>query len=63
MSLKDRIYGCLAGLALGDALGMPTEMLTPEEIKAEFLIYGIGSIQEDKALKAIISQKLFRYYL
>ena len=36
MSLKDRIYGCLAGLALGDALGMPTEMLTPEEIKAEF---------------------------
>ncbi|NMC78358.1 MAG: hypothetical protein GYA59_03265, partial [Chloroflexi bacterium] len=31
--LEDRAYGCLAGLALGDALGMPTEMLTPEAIK------------------------------
>ncbi len=36
MNLKDRIYGCLAGLALGDALGMPTEMLTPEQIQSEF---------------------------
>jgi ADP-ribosylglycohydrolase len=32
----DRIHGCLAGLALGDALGMPTEMLTPEQITSEF---------------------------
>lgn len=32
----DRAYGCLAGLALGDALGMPTEMLTPEQIRAEY---------------------------
>ena len=36
MNFVDRIYGCLAGLAVGDALGMPTEMLTPEQIKSEF---------------------------
>lgn len=28
--------GCLAGLALGDALGMPTEFLTPERIVTEY---------------------------
>ncbi len=27
-----KAYGCLAGLALGDALGMPTEFLTTEQI-------------------------------
>lgn len=32
----DRITGCLWGLALGDAMGMPTEFLTPEEIIACF---------------------------
>lgn len=31
-----KAYGCLAGLALGDALGMPTEFLTPEEITSEY---------------------------
>ncbi len=36
MNLFDRVYGCLAGLALGDCLGMPTEFLTPEQIKQEF---------------------------
>ncbi|MEA3397324.1 MAG: ADP-ribosylglycohydrolase family protein, partial [Chloroflexota bacterium] len=35
-SLLDRAYGCLAGLALGDAMGCPTEFLTPEEIAAEY---------------------------
>jgi ADP-ribosylglycohydrolase len=32
----DKAYGCLAGLILGDALGMPTEFLTPEQIEAEY---------------------------
>jgi ADP-ribosylglycohydrolase len=36
MNLFDRVYGCLAGLALGDCLGMPTEFLTPEQIRKEF---------------------------
>jgi len=34
--LFDKAWGCLAGLALGDALGMPTEFLTPEQIVAEY---------------------------
>lgn len=36
MKRIDRIAGCLAGLAIGDALGMPTEFLTPQQIRAEF---------------------------
>jgi len=32
----EKAYGCLAGLALGDALGMPTEFLTPEQIMAAY---------------------------
>ena len=31
-----RAHGCLAGLALGDAMGCPTEFLTPEQIAAEY---------------------------
>lgn len=31
-----KAHGCLAGLALGDALGMPTEFMTPEQIAAEY---------------------------
>jgi len=34
--LLDKAYGCLAGLALGDALGCPTEFMTPEQIAAEY---------------------------
>ncbi len=30
--LQDRVRGCLAGVALGDALGMPVEMMTREQI-------------------------------
>nr|WP_314769528.1 PfkB family carbohydrate kinase [uncultured Actinomyces sp.] len=32
-----RVYGALAGLALGDALGMPTQAMSPEQIRA---VYG-----------------------
>ena len=32
-----RAYGALAGLALGDALGMPTQSMSPEQIRA---VYG-----------------------
>ncbi|MCK4472067.1 MAG: ADP-ribosylglycohydrolase family protein, partial [Anaerolineae bacterium] len=35
-SLLDKAHGCLAGLALGDAMGCPTEFLTPEQITAEY---------------------------
>ena len=29
-----RAYGAFAGLALGDALGMPTQAMAPEQIRA-----------------------------
>lgn len=32
----ERVYGCFAGLALGDALGMPVEFLTQEQIRKEY---------------------------
>jgi len=32
----DRIFGCLAGIAIGDGLGAPTEFLTPEQIRKEY---------------------------
>jgi len=35
-SLLSKAHGCLAGLALGDALGCPTEFMTPEQIVAEY---------------------------
>lgn len=36
MKLLEKVHGCLAGLALGDSLGMPTEFLNQEQIKQEF---------------------------
>lgn len=35
-SLFEKAYGCLAGLALGDALGMTTEFLTPQQITEHY---------------------------
>lgn len=36
MDMLDRFRGCFLGLAMGDALGMPTEGYTAEEIKSKF---------------------------
>jgi ADP-ribosylglycohydrolase len=33
-TLSDRAAGMLAGVAVGDAMGMPTEFLTPEQIRS-----------------------------
>lgn len=35
-SVFEKAYGCLAGLALGDALGMATEFLTPRQIEEHY---------------------------
>ena len=35
-NIKDRIKGCLIGCAYGDAMGMPTEMLSPKDINFVF---------------------------
>ena len=37
MKMRDKYEGCLAGLAVGDTMGMPTELLSRDEIKS---IYG-----------------------
>lgn len=37
VSLSDRVLGCFAALAIGDAMGMPTESLPPDQIRK---IYG-----------------------
>lgn len=29
----DKVYGCLCGLVIGDCMGMPTEFMTPEDIR------------------------------
>jgi ADP-ribosylglycohydrolase len=42
-SLEDRFQGCLLGLAIGDALGYPTEFLTLKEIRKR---HGPGGIQD-----------------
>jgi len=34
--LSQKIYGCLAGVAIGDALGMPSSNLRPEQIKKRY---------------------------
>ena len=33
---KEHVYGCLYGVAIGDAMGMPTTFYTPDEIKRRF---------------------------
>ncbi|MGI9951694.1 ADP-ribosylglycohydrolase family protein [Moorellaceae bacterium AZ2] len=40
-SFLEKAYGCLMGVACGDAMGMPTSFLTPEEIRSLF-----GKIEE-----------------
>ena len=35
-SINDRAYGTLVGMAIGDALGMPSQTLTREEIRAHY---------------------------
>lgn len=42
-SLEDRFQGCLLGLAIGDALGYPTEFLSLPEIRQRF---GAGGVQD-----------------
>ncbi len=49
-SLEDRIEGCFLGLAIGDALGYPTEFLSYQEIQMKFGPQGIQDLQGQPAL-------------
>jgi ADP-ribosylglycohydrolase len=49
-SLEDRFQGCLLGLAVGDALGYPTEFLTLKEIQQRYGPDGIQDLPGNPAL-------------
>lgn len=49
-SLEDRFKGCLLGLAIGDAMGYPTEFLTLPEIHKRYGFEGIRHLQGNPAL-------------
>ena len=36
MNIINKAQGCLLGLAVGDALGAPTEGMTPQQIRDKF---------------------------
>lgn len=44
MDIYNRLLGCLVGIALGDALGMPTEFMTPGAIQEKY-----GEVRELRA--------------
>ncbi|MBN2246674.1 MAG: ADP-ribosylglycohydrolase family protein, partial [Candidatus Aminicenantes bacterium] len=44
--LKDRIDGCLFGLAVGDALGAPVEFMDIGQIKSTYGKKGICDLEE-----------------
>jgi ADP-ribosylglycohydrolase len=49
-SLEDRFQGCLLGLAIGDALGFPTEFLSLPEIQKKYGPNGIQDLPGNPAL-------------
>jgi ADP-ribosylglycohydrolase len=52
-SAADRARGALYGLAIGDALGMPTQMLSREEVAAQFgLLSGFREAPSDHRIAA-----------
>jgi len=50
LSLEDRFEGCFLGLAIGDALGYPTEFLSFPEIQQRFGPEGILDLRGNPAL-------------
>jgi ADP-ribosylglycohydrolase len=49
-SLEDRFQGCFLGLAIGDALGYPTEFLSLSEIRKRYGMNGIEDLSGNPAL-------------
>ena len=53
MTTRDRALAALHGLAIGDALGMPTQLLSPGEIAERFgVIDGFRAAQGDHPIAA-----------
>src|SRR2546426_3533887 len=49
-SLEDRFQGCFLGLAIGDALGYPTEFLSLSQIQQRYGLSGIQDLAGNPAL-------------
>ncbi len=65
MNSRDAIYGCIIGTAVGDALGLPCEALSPEkqrqyfgEISGHRLLFGRGMYSDDTEHTLMVAQAL-----
>jgi ADP-ribosylglycohydrolase len=68
MDLRDRVAGTLLGTAVGDALGLPCEGLSPQRIARRFgqldrfrLLGRTGYVSDDTEQSALVAQSLARY--
>lgn len=61
--LYKKIYGCLLGGIIGDAMGAPTEDLTYEEIKEKFgyITDFEGAGTDDSAIKLILCEAILKH--
>ena len=55
-SADDRALGALYGLAIGDALGMPTQLLSRDQVAAHFgTIEGFRELPPDHGIAAVLA--------
>lgn len=50
VDLRNRVWGCFIGGAVGDALGYPIEFMGEDEIDSRFGPYGIATLEQAAAL-------------
>ena len=65
MNAREAIFGCLLGTAVGDALGLPCEGMTPQkqrryfgEIVGHRLFFGRGLYSDDAEHTILVAQAL-----
>lgn len=68
LTLDDRLAGVLLGTAVGDALGLPAENLSPEKIRKRWqgewrmrLLFGRGMISDDTEHTLMVAQALLAH--
>ena len=66
--VQSSLHGCLLGTAVGDALGLPTENLSPVQIQKRWagdwqmrLIFGRGMISDDTEHTLMVAQALLSH--
>ena len=67
-TLHDRLAGILLGTAVGDALGLPAEGLSPQRRRRLFpgpwrhrLVFGLGMVSDDTEHTFFVAQALLKY--